>query len=44
MVIAGIVADVFFMHFHKARMSFREGKISIIDVDHKDGAELIERP
>ncbi len=44
MVIAGIVADVFFMYFHKSRTTFRQGKISVVDVDHKDDSELLERP
>ncbi len=44
MVIAGIVADTFFMYFHKSRTTFRQGKISVVDVDHKDDSELLERP
>jgi len=43
MVIASIVADGFLMNIHKSRTIYREGKFSIVEVDHKDAA-LIERP
>ena len=48
MVIANIVADVFFMYFHKSRTAFREGKFSVINVtntNNDDGdEELVQRP
>ncbi len=43
MAIAGLVADIFFMHIHKARNLFRDGKFSVVDVNDKDST-LLTRP
>lgn len=46
MAIASIVADVFFMYFHKARTAFRQGKFSVINVQNgknDDGDEELVR-
>ncbi len=36
MVIAGIVCDVILMYIHKSRNKYREGKITICEVDEHD--------
>jgi len=46
MVIAGIVCDVILMYIHKSRNKYREGKISVCEVDEHDPMEtrvLIEK-
>ncbi len=43
LALAGLIADIFFMHVHRLRSTFREGKISVVDVDRQDDAQLIER-
>ena len=36
MVIAGIVCDAIFMYVHRSRRKYREGKISICEVEGYD--------
>ncbi len=46
MVIAGIVCDVILMYIHKSRNKYREGKISVCEVDEHNPMEtrlLIEK-
>lgn len=38
MVIASIVSDLFLMYVHRYRERYREGKISVCDVDNHGGS------